>query len=102
MAQWKPLADPGRWELEDEVGSRHLLLKRENHYFELHGVTVHTYVGSADVVDAFWPLGTPFDDAAAAATTHVRSEIRETVAFEKTDAEAWKWLERYAEAELGQ
>lgn len=98
MTAWEP-AGEDRWKSEDEIGQRHLLLKRGELYFELHGMTVHTYRGPSSVPDEMWPLGDPSIDAMSL-VKHVRTEERETALALHTDDAAWAWLGKYADVEL--
>lgn len=100
MTGWIGAGADDRWKLEDEIGTRHLLLKVGTLYFELHGITVHVYRGPAAVTNNGWPLGAPEDfdteHPERYPVQHVSTETRESVALESDDERVWAWLEGYA------
>jgi hypothetical protein len=101
---WK-VAGTDKWTRDDEIGARHMLVKRDDRYVELHGLTVHVYTGPANVEDDMWPLGDPFlygDPLrdAAPLPKHVQTDDVDSAILARwhTDDDVWKWLERYAKA----
>jgi hypothetical protein len=74
------VVEQDRWTRDDDT-VRHLLLKTGTTYTELQDVTVHTYVGAAEVVDLAWPLT---ED-----TVYQHTVIREELA-EVSDDDIWE------------
>lgn len=89
--RWERQGDQERWIfVGDDV--RHFMLKAGDTYVELHGHTVHVYVGPTEVRDQAYPLG----GRAGERPEHRSTDVLMTEP--KTDSEAWDAMARMVRA----